>query len=412
LRETLMGNVAVKVLTVLSSMDSVGLNLPLFLDFLSWGDQECVINAKIRYARTALMVSAELPGILECWRNLPWAPGSTDTCSKAAQPVIEEFALSCIAQVVEKELQGVGESMCPADKVSDTGLTCFLIKDMTLNGSLQIVLSVIFQLLFAWSQHHNCWPKFVTTFLHAQGISAKLLDLLHAFGSTMSHKWSVHSFNTMSTNALEKVCQKAHTGPFVLSHDNVNIPFHTFSQRLNKQSHFDSGMAATVYFQPNTPPEPPLSNRTLQQFHEEGRKHPLTIHEIFELEVKSAASQYEHDICCILQYHTGSPKFDLKTYEHKDHQFFSPLTLVEKLPCGPQFITEQHILSTVHIEEASYKGNEQLIMEWFKQLHLHTKDERKQTGLEQVIIWVGDQLTVKHLCGLFKYYVQDHMSFD
>ncbi|KAF9239708.1 hypothetical protein BU15DRAFT_61923 [Melanogaster broomeanus] len=109
LRGTLTGNIAAKVLSVLSSMESVGLNLPLFLDFLSWGDQECVVNAKIRYERTALM---------------------------AARPVMEEFAFSCVTEVVEKELQGIQElSLCPSDEVSDSGLTRFLIEDMVLKLS-------------------------------------------------------------------------------------------------------------------------------------------------------------------------------------------------------------------------------------------------------------------------------------
>jgi hypothetical protein len=119
-------------------MDSVGLDLPLFLDFLSWGDWECVVNAKIRYAHTGLMVSK-----LE--ELLTWHLGTLEKsamgiweyrCTTAAQPVIEEFAFSCVAQVVEKELQGVGELvMCPANEVSDTGLTWFLIEDMTLKLS-------------------------------------------------------------------------------------------------------------------------------------------------------------------------------------------------------------------------------------------------------------------------------------
>ncbi|KIO12316.1 hypothetical protein M404DRAFT_123713, partial [Pisolithus tinctorius Marx 270] len=94
----------------------------------------------------------------------------------------------------------------------------------------QVILSMIFQLMYARLHHHNCWQKFLTTFLHAQGISAKSLHLLHAFGLMMSHKWSVCTFTTISANALEKVHQQVHSMPFVISHDNVNIPFCTFSQ--------------------------------------------------------------------------------------------------------------------------------------------------------------------------------------
>jgi hypothetical protein len=136
LREALTGNVSAKVLAVLSCMDSVGLNLPLFLDFLSWGDQECIVNAKIRYERTTLMVSEELPGILKWWRSPPQVTGGTNSRSKGAQPVMEEFAFSCITEVVEKELQGIEElAMCPSDEVSDSGLTRFLIEDMVLKLS-------------------------------------------------------------------------------------------------------------------------------------------------------------------------------------------------------------------------------------------------------------------------------------
>ena len=136
LKGVLTGNVVAKVLAVLSCMDSVGLNLPLFLDFLSWGDQECVVNPKIRYERTALMVSDELPGILERWKSPPRVTGSANIWSQGAQPVMEESAFSCIEEVVGKELQGIQElAMCPSDEVSESGLTRFLIKDMILKLS-------------------------------------------------------------------------------------------------------------------------------------------------------------------------------------------------------------------------------------------------------------------------------------
>ena len=260
--------------------------------------------------------------------------------------------------------------------------------------------------------HHNHWLKFLTTFLHAQGILAKSLDLLHAFGLTMSHKWSMCAFTTISANALEKVCQQVHLMPFVILHDNVNIPFHIFSQRLDKQCHFDSGTAATVYFQPNAPLEHPLCNRALQESREEGRKHPITIHNIFQLETKSAAARHACNIHRVLLYFVNSPEFDFQTYADKEHNVFLPLASVKQLPHGPESITKLHILGTAHIEEASYEGNDQLIMEWFKQLNLHTEDEKKRTGLEHVIVWVGDQLTVERLHGLFKYRMQDHTSFD
>ncbi|OAX35744.1 hypothetical protein K503DRAFT_828099 [Rhizopogon vinicolor AM-OR11-026] len=68
-------NVASKVEHILRCMDDVRLNLPIFLDLVldlvSWGDPDCITNVKIRYERTALMVSEELSSILRRWHKPP-----------------------------------------------------------------------------------------------------------------------------------------------------------------------------------------------------------------------------------------------------------------------------------------------------------------------------------------------------
>ena len=82
------------------------------------------MDTKIRYERTALMVSEELPGVLEWWRSPPQSTGGKNLWPKGAQPVMEEFAFLCVMEVVEKELQGIEElAMCPSNKVSDDRLT-------------------------------------------------------------------------------------------------------------------------------------------------------------------------------------------------------------------------------------------------------------------------------------------------
>ncbi|KAJ7718801.1 hypothetical protein B0H16DRAFT_1796874 [Mycena metata] len=64
-----------KVKTVLACMRTEGLNLPIFLDAVCWGDPKCIADATVRYARTALMTSEELPGILERCYNPPRPAG-------------------------------------------------------------------------------------------------------------------------------------------------------------------------------------------------------------------------------------------------------------------------------------------------------------------------------------------------
>jgi hypothetical protein len=69
-------------------------------------------------------------------------------------------------------------------------------------------------------------------------------------------------------------------------------------------------------------------------------------------------------------------------------------------------------LNTVHIEEASYEGNDRVLGEWWRQLQLDTADKQKQTGEEKVIVWVGDQLTVSRLRGLQRFRCNDLNSFE
>ncbi|KAF8886748.1 hypothetical protein BD779DRAFT_1673051 [Infundibulicybe gibba] len=66
-------DVLAKVLAILSCMRLHGMNLPIFLDALSWGDPGCHSDRTIQYARTSLMVSEELPGILNRWYKPPQA---------------------------------------------------------------------------------------------------------------------------------------------------------------------------------------------------------------------------------------------------------------------------------------------------------------------------------------------------
>jgi len=106
-----------KVLNVLNYMDTIGLDLPIFLDLLSWGDQACIENRKINYERTSLMVSKELPSILARWHKPPRSPGSTSARAEGASHVVEQFAFDCVASVIDSELQGVSETMrCPVEE--------------------------------------------------------------------------------------------------------------------------------------------------------------------------------------------------------------------------------------------------------------------------------------------------------
>ena len=83
------------------------------------------------------------------------------------------------------------------------------------------------------------------------------------------------------------------------------------------------------------------------------------------------------------------------------------------LPHGPEHVTLQYLLGSINIPEVSYADNECVVEELLRQLGLisGTEEEQKLT-LEKVLAWIGDQMTVDHLCGLFKFCSQDTNSFD
>ncbi|OAX38547.1 hypothetical protein K503DRAFT_849965 [Rhizopogon vinicolor AM-OR11-026] len=122
-------NVASKIEYILRCMDDVGLNLPIFLDLVSWGDPDYIANVKIRYERTALMVSEELPSILRRWHKPPRTLGSI--CA------LREFSFECMVQAVEDELETVQDIMqCPEDALSADGLTNLFIENIILKLSI------------------------------------------------------------------------------------------------------------------------------------------------------------------------------------------------------------------------------------------------------------------------------------
>ncbi|EGO02443.1 hypothetical protein SERLA73DRAFT_158474 [Serpula lacrymans var. lacrymans S7.3] len=116
LKTQLTGTPASKVRLVLEYMNMLGLNLPLFLDYLSLGDYNCITDPEIRYERTALMTK-----------------GTHNARATVGKDVLEAFAFSCVREAIERELNSIQElAKCPPKDVSEEGLTSLLIDDLVL----------------------------------------------------------------------------------------------------------------------------------------------------------------------------------------------------------------------------------------------------------------------------------------
>ena len=202
------------------------------------------------------------------------------------------------------------------------------------------------------------------------------------------------------------------TFPWLLTYDNINIPFRVFSQRLDNQTEFGNATAATVYIKRSATPLSQTVNRDLQETRAEGLKNPLSSFDIMSLTFASYPhidQQAKYETLRIL---LDSSDFDMQTYEYRDSPLLRPPPPLHQLPSGKAHVTLQFLLGTVNIPEASYEDNARLIKEWLHQLHLDTPKMQEKLGLETIIAWVGDQLTIDRLRNLFKFRAEDLNSFD
>jgi hypothetical protein len=211
---------------------------------------------------------------------------------------------------------------------------------------------------------------------------------------------------------MEEVRSQIEHFPWILSYDNVQIPFRVFSQRLDNQGEFGNGTAATVYINRKATPLPATANRNLQEKRREGLKNPLNMLDIMDLAAESYPRLQRHIVYQVLRFLLEAPEFNLATYRNKDSAVFEPPPPVNQLPTGRDSITLQYLLGTVDIPEASYEDHSRLIKEWFRQLDMDGLKTQEKIGLKKVIAWVGDQLTVDRLRNLFKFRAEDLNSFD
>jgi hypothetical protein len=84
-------------------MDELHLNLPVFLWAISWNVPKLTSNPVVCFARTALIVSDELPGILAHWHR-PSCFHGQGICTKAARKALNGWALDVIYGTLDNKL--------------------------------------------------------------------------------------------------------------------------------------------------------------------------------------------------------------------------------------------------------------------------------------------------------------------
>jgi hypothetical protein len=261
--------------------------------------------------------------------------------------------------------------------------------------------------------HHQCkLAKLLTIYFRSCGLSAKAFDTLHALGLTMSQKWVYRGVATLAQQQQVQLLEDIKKYPWFGTHDNINIPFRTFQQRIGNQNHFDSGTAATILVLKTPLARWPDRDLRIRQRALEA-DNLISGDSIFMLAAGAGPRLDCHAIYAVLRFLVDSPEFDLETYEFKNDPMFSHRpSSGRQLPIGKNHIPCQYVLKTAHIEEASYEGNARVLAEWWRQLERGTLSGQKEMGERQTIVWAGDQLTVSRLRGLQNFHCEDHNSFD
>lgn len=168
-------------------------------------------------------------------------------------------------------------------------------------------------LMYTRSHFHSRLQKFFAVYFKFRGLSAKGFDTLHALALTMSHKWTCNAVARISKQAMDEMNSLKDKFPWLLSYDNVNIPFRVFSQRLDNQGEFGNGTAATVYIKRSAKQLSPAANRLLQETRASGMKNPITEVEIISLGVEAYPRIQSRMKYQVLKFLLDSPQFDKLT---------------------------------------------------------------------------------------------------
>ncbi|KAI0350268.1 hypothetical protein OH77DRAFT_1489301 [Trametes cingulata] len=417
------------------------MTLGSFLEALSWGDADCASDHVIRGHRTVFLKSTEFAKLLRTWRTPPRSKRSHRSRPAGGRELIDAFVLEAMLETTSSEMKAVDPLLrTTSDTLTKENLTKFQLDELqhamrttapTLWSFLDlsaysakqraankhkdpsnIVMFTIANLLYSRTHHCNQLQRVLGIYFKFKGLSAKGCDTLHALGVCMSSKWTTNAVAAISDEAMSEVIAIVEKHQRVMSHDNVQMSFRVFSQRLEKNTQFGSGTAATVYVKKDAPAQDRSLNRKLQHARAVGMKNPLRPLDVLELAEKSYPYILQFAADHVLNILLHSDEFDLASYSEKSSAHLEESPGMALLPIGPETVTLQYMLGTLPIPEASYEDNDRVVAEFLKQLNIKTTAQKKRVSQEEIIYWIGDQLTVDRIRGLQRFCCQEANSYD
>ena len=102
------GDITARIIKVLQYMDTLRINLPILLWAISWNVEDLISDPYVKFTRTTLMVSKELPTILSHWFKPPRSHNQ-GIRTKAANDVLTGWTLDLLLEKVNHEMKSVGD---------------------------------------------------------------------------------------------------------------------------------------------------------------------------------------------------------------------------------------------------------------------------------------------------------------
>jgi hypothetical protein len=119
-----------RVLLVLQFMESQQIDLAILLWAISWNVPELTSHDRVRFMRTSLMVSDELPVILSRWYQPPRNHGA-GIRTKGASAAMQSWAIETVCNTVDQEMAALKNTMdSPQQELTEESLLGIKWNDM------------------------------------------------------------------------------------------------------------------------------------------------------------------------------------------------------------------------------------------------------------------------------------------
>ncbi|KAG9096996.1 hypothetical protein FS749_007298 [Ceratobasidium sp. UAMH 11750] len=431
-------------LSVLTFMDSLGLDLGTLVHAIFYGNPLSRGNTRMRDARNTLYKQNRFSQFLANVYSPPRAPSGGGTVASAGRSVLLDFALKTVQQIFAKELADLTrvshvdkatvsnwglmrqntsdalskelQEICPhlwrvlvtlagdwvpeklelssdaagTDNNPEANLEGFKVamKPHPHFGTILCISSLAFRL----NRRNNKLQTMLAVYAHAKQTDKFVHNLLHQAGITMSYNWATDFVTALRDAKKQEAIVLAATKPILFVHDNIRMPFKVRSERGGHHSVTDNGTATTMIVLPE-------AARTFEDSDDFGP---------FFRRLKS------------LRINGNAPRLSWQDLMQPDRlkrvstgYIFDCLDFLLMVPGMKNCKVFQSTKLKLDIDESTYSGNIQVIKAALNYLELLKDDEtRNRLALERKIPWTGDQMTAQ-CCEMAQFFFNEcHNPID